>query len=252
MSFFSPLNVRVGFFLAVRQIRRASKWTTILIVSVMVLTFLNLVAVTGVLVGLIEGISNSYRIQYTGDVIISPLSTKSYILRSDDVLSLVRSLPQVTSVSPRHLRGGSVEANYLTRADLNEKRNLTGAQIIGINPAAEDELSHLSDYVIKGQYLASSDYDQVLIGAYLLEEYSFGEQPGLTPLKNIVPGTKVRLTIGDNTREVIVKGIIKSKVDQISLSVYLNDGEFRQMAGVNNYDLSQIAIRLTQETDAAA
>ena len=38
---------RVGWFLAIRQIRRSSKWTTGLIIFIMVLTFLNLVVVSG-------------------------------------------------------------------------------------------------------------------------------------------------------------------------------------------------------------
>ena len=44
---------RVGWFLAVRQMRRSSKWTTALIIFIMVLTFLNLVVVSGLLLGLI-------------------------------------------------------------------------------------------------------------------------------------------------------------------------------------------------------
>src|SRR3989344_4451660 len=115
MSFFSLLNFRVGWYLATRQIRRASRWTTGLIVFVMVLTFLNLVAVTGILVGLIEGISNSYRLQYTGDIIVLPLPDKAYIEDSPGVISFLKSLPQVTQLSARYVTGGQVEANYLTR-----------------------------------------------------------------------------------------------------------------------------------------
>ncbi len=252
MSFFLPLNLRVGWYLALRQIRRASKWTTSLIVFVMVLTFLNLVAVTGILVGLIEGISNSYRIQYTGDVIVSALPDKSYIEDSPGVLKFIESLPQVTAISARYLAGGTVEANYLTRTDTSDKANQTGAQIVGVDPVAEANLTGLSKYVIEGAYLAPDDYDQILIGARILEKYSFGEQPGLTPLKNVVPGTKVRVTIGSNTREMTVKGIIMSKVDQIAVGVYMPEDELRQLASINNYDLSQIAIRLAPGTDAAA
>ena len=54
-KFFGNKNSRrVGLFLAYRQIKRASLWTTSLIIAVMTLTFLNLVVVNGVLVGLIE------------------------------------------------------------------------------------------------------------------------------------------------------------------------------------------------------
>ena len=47
-------SLRVGFFLGARQIYRASIWTNLLIIAVMVLTFLNLVFVSGILLGLVE------------------------------------------------------------------------------------------------------------------------------------------------------------------------------------------------------
>ena len=74
-----PLNVRIGFFLATRALRRASLWTTGLIIGVMVLTFLNLVVVSGILVGLLQGAVDAVRTQYTSDVIISTLNDKKYI-----------------------------------------------------------------------------------------------------------------------------------------------------------------------------
>ena len=48
-------SLRIGLLLGLRQIQRASIWTTSLIIFVMMLTFLNLIAVSGILVGLIEG-----------------------------------------------------------------------------------------------------------------------------------------------------------------------------------------------------
>ena len=47
--------IRVGWFLALRQLRRSNKGTPVLIIFIMVLTFLNLVVVSGALLGLING-----------------------------------------------------------------------------------------------------------------------------------------------------------------------------------------------------
>ena len=74
---FSALNLRIGFFLAIRQIKRASLWTTGLIVFVMVLTFLNLVVLSGILVGIVQGAIDSHRAQDTSDIIISSLDDKN-------------------------------------------------------------------------------------------------------------------------------------------------------------------------------
>jgi putative ABC transport system permease protein len=232
--------------------RRASKWTTSLIVFVMLLTFLNLVVVTGVLVGLVEGINESYRTQYTGDVIISALPTKDYVEDTPAIIAFLHTLPQVKNLSARYQSGGTIEANYLTHTDPTEKADATGAQIVGVDPVAEDALSGLSSHLIDGNYLAPGDYDQILIGNLLLAQYAFGEQPGLTPLKDVAPGTKIRLTVGGSTREVIVKGIIKSKVALLATSVFMSGDELRSLLDRTDNNVAQIAIRLVPGSDANA
>jgi ABC-type lipoprotein release transport system permease subunit len=248
----SPVNIRVGFYLALRALRRASLWTTGLIVFVMLLTFLNLVVVTGILVGLIEGINESYRTQYTGDLILSALPTKDYIEDTPAVRAFLEGLPQVTKLTARYQGAGTVEANYLTRTDANEKPNATGAQVIGIDPIAEDEFTGLASHIIEGSYLAPGDYDQVLVGSYLLDRYSFGEQPGLSPLKDVYPGTKVRLTLGGETREVTVKGVIKSKIGELAVSVFAPANEVRTLTGRADQNVAQIAVRLSEGSDPVA
>jgi ABC-type lipoprotein release transport system permease subunit len=249
---FSLLNIRVGFYLAVRQLRRASRWTTGLIVFVMLLTFLNLVVVTGILVGLIEGINESYRTQYTGDVIVSSLPTKNYIEDTPSVISFLKSLPQVSMLTERYQTGGTIEANYLTRTDSTEKPNATGAQVIGIDPVAENAFTGLANHIIEGEYLAENDYDQILVGNFLLAKYAFGEQPGLTPLTDVGPGSKVRLTVNGATREVIMKGVIKSKISELGMSIFVPATELRTLMGRSDQNVAQIAIRLVPGSDPIA
>lgn len=248
---FSLTNLRVGFYLAFRQLRRASRWTTGLIVFVMILTFLNLVVVTGILVGLIEGINNSYRTQYTGDIILSALPTKEYIEDSPGVIAFMESLPQAVQLTKRYQTAGVVEANYWNRS-ANEKPNATSAQIIGIDPAEEHAFTGLAARVIEGDYLREGDYDAILIGNYLLAQYAFGELPGLTPLKNVSPGTNVRLTINGATREVVVKGFVKSKIDQLAMSIFMPAPELRALMGRTDQNVAQIAVRLTPGSDPVA
>lgn len=243
-------NIRVGFYLAVRQLRRASLWTTSLIVFVMLLTFLNLVVVTGILVGLIEGVNNSYRTQYTGDVILSKLATKNYIEDTPSIVAFLKTLPQVAMLTERYQAGGTIEANYLTRTNPSDKPNATGAQVVGIDPVNENKFTGLASHVVEGDYLDESDYDRVLVGNYLLAKYAFGEQPGLTPLTDVEPGTKVRLTINGATREVYVKGVIKSKIGVFATSVFMPASELRTIMGRTDQNVAQIAIRLVPGTNA--
>src|SRR3990167_7595850 len=126
-----PLNVRIGFFLALRALRRASLWTTSLIIFVMVLTFLNLVVVSGILVGLLQGAVEAARTQYTSDVIISAPTDKKYIENSPNLIVLIESLQEVAAVTPRYREGGTLEANYKTRKE-TDKPNTAATQFVGI------------------------------------------------------------------------------------------------------------------------
>lgn len=246
---FSPLNIRIGLYLALRQIKRSSLWTTSLIVFVMLLTFLNLVVVTGILVGLVIGINESYRAQYTGDVVISPLDTKDFVEKSPAVISFVSSLPQVTSLSPRYITSGIIDADYKTRTNENARPDMVSAQIAGIDPIAEDRFSGLASRLIAGSYLEPGDYDQIIIGAQLLKQYSFGEQPGIGLLDNVDVGSKVLLKIGDVEREVTVKGVMDSKVAELSLRAFMTDTQLRGLIGRDDYNVAEIPIRLVPGTN---
>lgn len=242
------LHARIGFFLAIRQIRRASLWTTSLIIFVMVLTFLNLVVVSGILVGLLQGAVDQTRVQYTSDVIISSLTDKKYIENSPNVIALVRTLPGIESVTPRYREGGFLEANYKTRKD-TDKPNTANAQLTGIDPYAEDAVTGLADHMIEGEYLAPGDYDQIIVGHYLLKQYLPIESPAFTALDNVGVGTKVRMHVAGVVKELTVKGIIKTKVDDISLSAFMVDSQFRSLIGRGDGNVDEIAIKLNPGVD---
>ena len=243
------LNYRLGFFLAVRQIRRSSIWTNGLIVSVMVLTFLNLVVVSGILVGLIQGAVDAVRLHYTSDIIISTPIDKSYIENSPAVIAILAREPKVLAFSPRYLAGTTVEASYKEQHKDTDKPNVASASISGINPAVEDQVTGLSTYIVEGSYLAPNDYDQVLVGAYLLKKYLPIDSPGFSTLDNVAPGTMIRIKIGNVMREVRVKGIIKSKIDEINMRLFMVDSQLRSLTGRSDYNVNEIAVKLKPGAD---
>jgi ABC-type lipoprotein release transport system permease subunit len=245
--------IRVAFFLAVRYVRRTSLWTTSLIVFVMTLTFLNLVMVSGILVGLIQGSSDGFKHQYSGDVFISKLVGKNYIERSGNIIETLRTLPEVSVFSPRYLEAGRVEANYLTRVnDVTQVADTVGAEMTGIDPEIEDQTTGLASKVIAGSYLNKTDSNSILIGSQLLEQYSTVNFSGLDTISNVVPGSKVRVTIGTITKEFTVKGIIKSKVNNVGLRVFFVDSELRKLLQRTDYNVDEIAIKLKPGVDSSS
>lgn len=238
----------IGFYLAIRQVRRASKWTTLLIIAVMVLTFLNLVVVSGILVGLIEGSVAAQKDYYTGDFIITKLDKKDYIENTNIVVDTIRNMPEVDYFAVRYIQGGVAEVNYKSKARDTDEES-TSATVAGIDPETEERLTHISKFIIEGSYLSPDDYDKVLVGSFFLKKYTPIEAPGFSPLTSIYPGSKIRLTIGDVTREFTVKGILKSKVDDVSAKIFMVDKQFRSLIGREDQNADDIAIRLKQGVD---
>ena len=86
-------NIYIGFLLGFRQIQRANFWTTSLIIFVMMLTFLNLIAVSGILVGLIEGAERAVRAESLGDIILSERDDEDVVWGSMVKQTLKRRKP---------------------------------------------------------------------------------------------------------------------------------------------------------------
>jgi acetoin utilization transport system permease protein len=66
------------------------------------------------------------------------------------------------------------------------------------------------------------------------------------------PGDTVRLTAGSVSKEFIVKGIVRSKADEISLNTYIPEREFRRLFGRLDQNADQIVIRLKEPDENTA
>lgn len=242
--------LRVGFFLAVRQIRRSNIWTNALTIFIMTLTFLNLVFVTGILVGLIEGASQQYNQQFSGDVFITTLPSKSYIAHTPEIIATVKTMREIAAISPRYITSATVEANYQTRTNFQDAPDQVITTVAGIDPIAEQQVTGLKNNVFVGEYLLPNDDEYILIGSDLLEEYYRGfDLQGV--LENVDVGSKVRVHIGNNVeKEFIVKGIVQTKVDDVIFRMYVTDTALKKLINRDDQNVGEIAIRLTEKGNA--
>jgi ABC-type lipoprotein release transport system permease subunit len=215
----------------------------------MVLTFLNLVVISGILVGLIEGSVNANKQYYTSDIIVSKLQDKDYIENTPFITNILDNMTEVETYSARYLEGGKIEAGYKEKSDDKKSTNYASTNFTGINPEKENELTGIKKFIIEGSFLQPDDFDQVVLGAYLLEQYFPVESPGFTTLKNVGVGSKVRIKIGSSTREVTVKGILKTKVDEISMRLFMPEKQLRSLIGRTDYNVDEIAIKLKPGID---
>lgn len=260
--------LRVGWFLAYRQIRRTGAGTTSLIIFIMVLTFINLVAVSGLLVGLIAGSFLQYSESYAGDVIITSAPGRTYIENSQPLLGFLDNHPRVQAVSPRYTAGVTVLGSLTTLPGKDEKTNSSSGRVVGYDPTREESVTGFSRLVEYGDPLLPGDTGYILMGANLLDKYSaFADAniPGLDFLKDVDVGSRVRLTLAGGSeqsansrpraretnlteaaqvisKEYVVKGIVKSKVDEVSVRMFVVDDELKRILPVNNLQYQEIAI----------
>jgi putative ABC transport system permease protein len=242
-------SISLGWFLAYRQVKRSSIATTALIVFVMMLTFLNLVVVRGVLVGLIQGSTDVYKKSYAGDIIISTLPKKEFIENSSNIINIIGAMPWVESYSARYLVGGKIEGEYKMKLRETDTPNIASGLVAGINPENEESTTNLSAKIVEGEFLNSNDSDSVVIGANLLKKYTPVEAPGLLLLERVGVGDKVRLTIGEAVREVTIKGVLNSKVGEVDMRIFMIDSTLRTIIGRNDYNVNEIAVRLRPGSD---
>lgn len=241
-------SLRIGLLLGFRQIQRASYWTTGLIIFVMTLTFLNLIAVSGILIGLIEGSERAVQRFSLGDVIVTPLDEEDHILETQSVVRTIQTLPDVDTYSVRYRGSATLEANYQERRDLSADRDVVNAVVTGIDPVQEQAMTDLASTVIEGEFLNPDEEGYILIGAYFVKRYASEFGDVFDSLDNIYPGDTVRLTFGDTSKEFTVKGIIQSKVDEVNLNTYIPEREFRRIFNRIDRNADQIVMRLEPGT----
>jgi len=240
-------SLRIGLLLGFRQIQRSSLWTTILIIFVMMFTFLNLIAVSGILVGLIEGSERAVRENSLGDIVISARDDEDRILETESVLRQLDSYPEIKDSSARYIAAATLEANYKERRDLSGERDIAAVTVTGVDPIAEDGMTNLSSVLIEGEFLDPAEEGYILVGSYYIKEYA--EQFGdiFDTIEGVHPGDTVRLTVGDVSKELTIKGIIQSKVDEVNLNTYIPEREFRRIFGRLDRNADQIVVRLHEK-----
>ncbi len=237
-------NLKIAWLLAFRQVQRANKWTTALIIFVMMLTFLNLIAVSGILVGLIEGAERAVRAESLGDLVISEKDGEEHILQTEPLTQELNTFPEIATYSVRFQGAGILEANFTERRDLSAERDVANVTVTGIDPEKEDAMSQLSRSVIAGEYLSPDEEGFILLGALYTEDYAQNFGDIFETVRGVGPGDTVRLTSGVISKEFTVKGIIQSKVDEVSFNTYIPEREFRRLFGNTDRNANQIVIRM--------
>jgi ABC-type lipoprotein release transport system permease subunit len=261
--------LQVGTFLGVRQIRRGNIWINILIISIMTLTFLSLVVIPGILIGLTEGSFEQNREHLTGDLYITTLPDETSIINTQDIVRTLDVLPEVENYSLRYTIGSTIEAGYIDRKDFTKDPERLSVSAYAIDPIKEEATTNLSKFLIEGEMLQPDESGYMLIGSTLLKKYSnFSDI--FEPLENVEIGKPLKITLqggalssfdrdralvdgitdeNGQTTEFIVKGILDSKVGEVSSGIFITEQDYRRISRKTSLQAQEIAIKHTDGID---
>ncbi len=116
-------------------------------------------------------------------------------------------------------------------------------------------ITGFSRFIKYGENLQEGEEGYILIGANLIKKYSsFADAniPGLDLLNDVDIGSRVRVSLSQKTggtisKDFIVKGLVKSKVDEISTRMFITDKELKRLLPVNSEQYHEIAVKTDRE-----
>lgn len=221
---------------------------TALIITILSLIFLNMVAVGGLLLGLIQSANKAYIDLYSGGVRIRPTAEKNYIQFPGEVLEFAQSLPGFVSFSPHLQSVAKLEIGYKEKKFGSEVSNVS-ASLLGVDPELEMETNPIGNYMIEGRFLEPDDRDKIVLGSLIAGRgatIAFGEA-----LQNVEIGSKVLASYGNGVqREYTVVGIFKTKVALRNLQALVTIKELDDVLGLDSPQYSDVSIKIKNPDEA--
>jgi ABC-type lipoprotein release transport system permease subunit len=249
------INIYVGFFMAMRDLKRANIWTTSLIVFMMALTFFNMILLGGILLGMADGMIGSFKKVYSANIFITPSLQKNIIEQTDIISIAITSIPGYKAYSKRLTASARAEYGYQLKVRESDKSDSIAATVVGIDPDEESKVTRLSQYIIAGSYLNKGDIDSVIVGKSLLDTYNASGPPSALSekLNGVDIGDRIRLTIGKVEKEVLVVGVIATDNSLVDGRIFMVDNALRALLNRNDTNVNEIAVSLNSgvsESDA--
>ena len=249
-------NLKLAFFLAFKSLWKGNRWAALLIISVMSLSFAQLILTPSIISGVTHALNAQQINTLYGNVLVDPKTGDYFLENTAQLQATLEQQPGVAAASAHLTSSALIEYNWPDQPDPSRKGDEGRWQVIGIEPDNESRVTTISANLISGSYLAPDDRDQIVLGVEIAGGPEAASASFLT-LGGVRVGERVRLTYPDgNQREYTVKGIFKARDGQADRLAFVTYSELVQTLGPRYADRSnQILVKsapMVKEADLAA
>lgn len=244
-------NLRLALFLAFKSIIKGSRWTLVLIILVMSLSFANLILTPSIMSGVTDAINQQQVENLFGNIVIDPPADEYYLNDVRQIERQVSSIPAVAGIAP-HLNSSALfEYNWREKISPQDKGQSGNWNVIGIDPQKETTVTTVHNSLIAGSYLSPGDTDSIVLGVEIAGGSQSNNEPFMT-LGGVRIGDQVRLTFpGGIQQQFTVKGIFKARETQVNNMAYITSSEMVSILrpSVSADNASQILVSTQPDSD---
>jgi putative ABC transport system permease protein len=224
-------ELRLPFYLTWQYLRRGRRWAMLLTVFLLSAAFVNLIFVSSLFNGIIDGSNKQIINTTTGNVYVTTKDGQDFITDTKNILSNIKNIDGVEEVSsqtqvPARLKYKSISGNW---------------QVLAINPEATKKVINVSDKIYEGSYLDKNDTDQIIIG----RQIAGGKDVELnsTSLKGAKVGDKITLTGDKGSKEFTIKGIFYTKYINADARAFITEKALGQISSIKGDKSTTIIIK---------
>lgn len=188
---------RIPFFLIWRFITRSNKWTLSLTIFLMAVAFINLVFITSLFNGIVEGSNDQIINTYVGHVAMTPPENHDTIDNVPTALDTIRNTPGIVGAS----------AQNTVPAEMKYKNKTISREIVAINPSDEKTVTNVATKMVAGAYLSENDTNGIILGRQIAGGADV--EPGA--FDNVQVGDTMTLMVRGAATDFVIRGIFDTK-----------------------------------------
>lgn len=233
-------DLKVALFLGFKSIIRGNRATIALMIFILSLAFVNLVFISSILNGVLVAINKQVVTNVVSNIVIEPQEKpvkKDFIIHAGETQSLIENIPGVTATAGHYKLAGTMAYDKKK----NGKYVYRSAEITGVDPEKEKQMSGISQMIVAGRYLEGLGTGDIVLGADLAGGYGGDE---LNSLGGAKVGDKIKITFSSGTaRDYTLKGIFRANFGFADRMAFITAKEAESVLSV--YDnASQILVKI--------